>query len=366
MILGTLNRYIARRVFLSIILAFIIVTSVIMLVDFVEGTRNYGSDSNISTLNILTLTALKTPALIEQTIPFVVLFGVMGALYSLNRRSELIVLRASGLSAWRFLSPVVFVSVSLGVIWACVFNPLASRALTVHDRLVETISQQSQTALRGGEVWLREGDDISQTVIYAKSLDLLDRRLNTVTFYVFDISEQGEAQFARRFDAETAVLLQTGYWQLKGVLEHTADGDGKRDSFQSWPTVLGSEDLLSVVQSASLPSFWALPEEIEKTRKAGFSTTELIIQFNRLLSLPLTLIAMTFIAAGVSMHLTREGGTLRLMIFGAALGFAVFFTDSIISAFGKIGVLPVNIAAWTIPFFVLFLGIAYLSKIEDG
>jgi len=129
---------------------------------------------------------------------------------------------------------------------------------------------------------------------------------------------------------------------------------------------LGSEDLLSVVQSASLPSFWALPEEIEKTRKAGFSTTELIIQFNRLLSLPLTLIAMTFIAAGVSMHLTREGGTLRLMIFGAALGFAVFFTDSIISAFGKIGVLPVNIAAWTIPFFVLFLGIAYLSKIEDG
>ena len=78
------------------------------------------------------------------------------------------------------------------------------------------------------------------------------------------------------------------------------------------------------------------------------------------------LIAMTIIAAGVSMHLNREGGTLRLLITGSTLGFAVYFADNFVSAFGEAAILPVILAAWAIPLFVLFCGITYLAKIEDG
>jgi len=68
----------------------------------------------------------------------------------------------------------------------------------------------------------------------------------------------------------------------------------------------------------------------------------------------------------VSMHLTREGGTLRLLITGSALGFAVYFADSIVSAFGEASVLPIIFAAWSIPVFVLCAGLSYLAHIEDG
>jgi len=66
------------------------------------------------------------------------------------------------------------------------------------------------------------------------------------------------------------------------------------------------------------------------------------------------------------MHLTREGGTLRLLIIGGVLGFAVYFADNVVSAFGEASILPVTIAAWTVPLFVLFCGLTYLAKIEDG
>jgi len=98
----TLSRYIASRTLRGIGLAFLIVTAIITLVDFVEGSRNLGADTDISPLQLLALTLFKVPKLIEQTIPFVVLFGVMAALYGMNRRSELIVMRAAGLSAWRW------------------------------------------------------------------------------------------------------------------------------------------------------------------------------------------------------------------------------------------------------------------------
>jgi len=126
------------------------------------------------------------------------------------------------------------------------------------------------------------------------------------------------------------------------------------------------EDLRDTTGINALPPFWEIPKTIKKTERAGFSTVSLRMQLNKLLALPIMLIAMTVIAAGVSMHLTREGGTLRLLIMGGVLGFAVYFADNVVSAFGEASVLPIILAAWAIPLFVLFFGLSYLARIEDG
>jgi len=362
---STLNRYIARRILYGLCLTFVIVTGIIMLVDFVEGTRKYSADGTISSFQIFILTMFKAPKLIEQTIPFVVLFGVMGTLFDLNRRSELIVLRASGLSAWRFLTPALFVTAMLGVLWAVIFNPLASRAINLHSDYVAKYTGSQAYFSKDDIIWMREGSETGQTVIRAQDIDISTQTLQNVKFWVFKTDTSGKTQFSHRLDAASAIWT-TGYWKLSNVIENSSDGVSSDIAFLSLPTTLAAQDLDKAITTKSLPAFWQLPREIKRMQLAGFSTTRLNMQFHRLLSLPVMLIAMTFIAAGASMHLSREGGTLRLMIFGATLGFAVFFIDSIIGAFGEIGVLPPALAVWIIPFFVLFCGMAYLAKIEDG
>lgn len=365
MMFSTLNRYIAKRIIKGLLLAFLVVTSVIMLVDFVEGTRNIGSDENIGTATVFMLTVLKAPKLIEQTIPFVILFGVMGTLYSLNRRSELIVLRASGLSAWRFLAPAIFVTATLGLIWAAAFNPLASSAMNAHDRLMERVSESS-ISTENKNIWLREGNDISQTVIFAERADILARKLFETTFYIFETDTDGTAIFERRLDAKEAELVTQGYWQLRNVIENAEGEIVQQQNAVSLPTSITAEDLRDTTGTNAIPPFWDIPKTIRKTERAGFSTVGLRMQLNKLLALPIMLIAMTVLAAGVSMHLTREGGTFRLLISGGLLGFAVYFTDNVVSAFGEASALPILLAAWAIPLFVLFFGLSYLARIEDG
>ena len=362
---NTLNRYIAKRIIKGLLLAFLIVTAIIMLVDFVEGTRNIGADEDISSVTVFMLTVLKAPKLIEQTIPFVVLFGVMGTLYSLNRRSELIVLRASGLSAWRFLTPAIMVTATLGLIWSSSFNPLASAAMGAHDNMVERVTGSASGA-KNENIWLREGSDVAQTVIYAEQANVLERTLTKATFYIFEINADGTAVFERRLDAETAELVTQGYWQLSNVIEN-AEGEALQQQVAvSLPTNITVEDIRDTTGNAALPPFWEIPDTIKKTERASFSTTSLRMQLNKLLALPVIPIAMTIIAAGVSMHLTREGGTLRLLIIGGVLGFAVYFADNVVSAFGEASALPIILAAWAIPLFVLFFGLSYLARIEDG
>ncbi|MCF6274597.1 MAG: LptF/LptG family permease, partial [Robiginitomaculum sp.] len=72
------------------------------------------------------------------------------------------------------------------------------------------------------------------------------------------------------------------------------------------------------------------------------------------------------IAAGASLNMSREGGTLRLLIAGGALGFGVYFVDNLMGAFGETGTLPPVVAAWSVPLLVLSCGLVFLSWIEDG
>jgi len=359
---ATLSRYIAGRTLRGIGVALLIVTAIIALVDYVEATRNIGTEVDISPLELLTLTLLKIPKLIEQTIPFVVLFGVMGALAAMNKRSELTVMRAAGLSAWRFLRPALIVAALIGVVWSTLINPLSSRMMGEYDA--------RSTELTGGiktdEIWLREGTNTAQRVIQAESLDLNEKRLNNPVFFEMAIGSDGATVFERRFDAKTARLLNPGFWTLDTVIENTPGEKTRHSDTITLPTNINVEDLREQSGQQVDPPFWAIRDEIKANEAAGFSARELHLQFHKLLALPFMLVAMTFIAAGVSMYLVRQGGTLRLLIMGAVLGFAVFFADSVITAFGEVAILPIILAAWACPILVLLLGIIHLARIEDG
>lgn len=362
MIGATLPRYIAGRTLRGILLAFLIVTAIIALVDYVEASRNIGADADLSPLELLILTGLKIPKLIEQTIPFVVLFGVMGALSGMNRRSELTVMRAAGVSAWRFLRPALIVTALIGILWSAIINPLSSRLMGEYDARTSAILTPTQT----DEVWLREGSESAKRVIQAQSIDLASKTLTNAIFYEMGIASDGASVFERRFDAETARLITPGYWTLENVIENALGELTQRTAKLTLPTDINIEDLREQSGQQVDPPFWEIRDAIKANEEAGFSARELHLQFHKLLALPFLLIAMTFIAAGVSMHLVRGGGTLRLLIMGATLGFAVFFADSVITAFGEVAILPVTLAAWTVPILVLLLGITHLARIEDG
>ena len=365
--ISTLNRYIAMRVFMGILIAFVIITSIIMLVDFVEASRNLGADTDASLLARLMLTGLNAPQLVEQTIPFVVLFGVMGTLYGLNKRSELIVMRASGLSAWRFLRPAVFVTALIGVLWTLAFNPLAAGAANKYQDLMQEVTG-GQTVDKSNKksIWLREGNEDGQLVVHARSADIGKHILYEATFYYFDFDTDGRPEFTTRYDAKTAELFKNNYWLLSNVVENQDGQNGRRFETVSKTTNISWETLRTRSQEHKTPPFWQVRSEINKARKAGFDPAPLILQFHKLLALPISLIAMTIIAAGASLNMSREGGALRLLIAGGALGFGVYFIDNIISAFGETGTLPPVLAAWSIPLIVLSLGLVFLSRIEDG
>ena len=361
--MSLLDRYIVKHTLKSVAIAFLILFSLIALIDFFELNRKWGDNDGISTFHILQMTSLKMLSLIEEAIPFVVLFGIIGALYSLNRQSELVIMRASGLSAWRYLRPVFLTAIGLGVFWTSVLNPLASHTMNMHEKQLESLGIRKYN---GETVWLREGDYKGQTLIHADYYAPKEQRFDTITITQFSLNADNRPEFKTRYDAKKAYLLPSRHLKLIEVKENSADLRSRNTEYDSLviPTSLQAEDIK--FRSPQLPNFWKLPEQIEQLKLAGFSSTKLNLRWHNLLSLPLMLLAMAFIAACISMRHIRQGGVLRLMVTGITIGFLVFFANSVFSAFGESSTLPISVAVWIVPIMTLFLGATYLSKVEDG
>jgi len=236
--------------------------------------------------------------------------------------------------------------------------------MSQHDIIKSAYSGGSATS-DSEPIWLREGTEYEQTIIFAPSFDLVKRTLNSPEFTVSQTDTDGRQVFSHRFDAKKAELLD-GYWQLTDVIERAPDGKKQENDQVAIPTKITPAQLQETQSGSGNSPLWSLPGEIKALSQAGFSSKGLKIQFHKLLSLPLTLISMAIIAAGVSMRLTREGGTLRFMLTGAAIGFAVFFVENTIKAFGEAGSISALMAVWLIPVFVLCAGLIYLSRLEDG
>ena len=183
--LGGIDRYVLVQQLKSLGVALAVISALVMLIDFVEVSRGVGSAQDLSAVRIFGLVLLKSPSVIVQLMPFVFLFGTLSAFISLNRRSELIAMRAAGVSAWRFVLPAAGMAFVLGVLTVTVLGPMASAGDGLWQRERARISGTAPGGDPKEAIWLREGDDQRQMIIRAGQQDRANARLLNVSFFIY-------------------------------------------------------------------------------------------------------------------------------------------------------------------------------------
>ncbi len=364
-LLSRLGLYIVGRVVGGVAIALIAVLASILLIDMVEQMRTVGTRTELGLIEALRLTLLKTPMLIEQTLPFVVLAGSMMAVIGLNRRSELVAMRAAGVSAWRFLAPAAFVGAILGVIAVTALNPLGARLY----RIFEAEKEDALTARPGiapGEngVWLRQGNPEGQVVIHADGVDARGTTLTGATFMFFEVRDSA-LRFTRRMHAQTAEL-RPGFWQLTNLVEATPGGRPTRHTHLAIPTALDATELINRFVTPATLSFWDLPGFIYEARAAGFAPTRYELKWQSLLAYPLLLAVMAGLGAAFSLQLQRLGNLTRWGAAGVGVGLFLFFYSQLAGAFAMTQTVPAIVAAWSAPLAGMFIALAMVAFLEDG
>ncbi len=343
-----------------------VISILIVLIDFVALSRDVGvraRDTSVGELFGLTL--LQSPGVVLSLAPFAFLFGVLGAFVQLNRRSELVALRASGVSAWRFIAPAALGAAAVGVLSALLLNPAAA-ALNAEFEVRKAAVMEGYLVEAPRAVWLREGDRRGQAIIRAaRRLPGAAVRLADASFFIYGLDARGGLRFTRRIDAARADLT-AGAWRLTDALEGAPGAAAVHYDTLVLPSALKPEALRSTEQNAQAAPFWSLPGLIRATERAGFSATGYRLHFQQLLATPLMYAAMSVLAAAFSLRLLRLGGLSRLAGSAVALGFLFFFVSQLCQALGRSEVIPPSLAAWAPPVLALLCGVTLLLYTEDG
>jgi lipopolysaccharide export system permease protein len=362
--LTRIERYVMSRTLLTVVGALAILAAVIVLIDFVTIARDLGARADLTPFQVLGLTFMKSPSVILLLLPFAFLFGVLGAFVNLNRRSELIAMRAAGVSAWRFIFPAAGAAFTIGLLTIFALNPLASWLNSRYEQESARIAFGFKPRTQEG-VWLRQGDGRTQVVIRALSRQPPGDRLQNVSLFVYTADERGRLEFSRRIEAREAVLHR-GFWQLYGAREAAGGEQAVQYDTLSIPSTLNPENAFEKFAAPTSVPFWSLPGVIRRIESAGFSATAYRLQFEQLMATPLLFAAMSILGAAFSLRLMRLGGLATLASAGVALGFIFFFFNQLCGALGKADVIPPVLAGWIPPLLALLSAFTLLCYTEDG
>ena len=303
--------------------------------------------------------SLRVPILISRFLPFSVLLGTLIALAGLNQHSEVIAMKAAGISAHQILAPLILVSVAM------------AGALFAFNEAVVVQSTRTVTAWSGNDyrpipqesgiltnVWVVYGDDLVQARhvggqgadFHAEELTIYDRERNALQ---------------RVIQAERAVPQGNG-WLLEDVriYDTTMNLVRSQDEMAALPGLEPQELMLAKVDPDEV-DFFTLRERIGQMEDAGRPTAAAEAGLWHKISGPLSTLLMPLLAATAAFGLARSGHVLLRATIGMALGFAYFVADNFALAMGNVGAYPPLLAAWAPFLLFLLIGETVLVRSEE-
>ncbi len=358
----TLARYFFNRYASITFWFFVGVYALVSLIDFTELANRTSGVPGYSAGLAMNVSALRVPMIMQQTVPFVALFSAMATLVSLNRRYELVIARAAGISAWQFLLPACFGALVFGVLTITVLNPLAAAGFSRSQELEAQLrSREARSVSAFEEPWLRQKTAEGDTIIGARSV--LQQGLVLVDAVFFSFDRNGE--IVERRDAARAYLRE-GYWELHDVRLLRSGMQFEDLDTDRVATNLRPEFVQERLARPETVPLYELPGKIEVARSFGLSANSFATQFHSLIAMPLLLVAMTLIAATVSMRFARMGQSVTMILGGVMAGFLLYVVTVLVKAFGDAGLVPPFIVAWIPVVVALFFGVTFLLYKEDG
>lgn len=361
---GTLARYFSARFLIAMLAMFLICCVLIFFVDFIEMLRRAGNFSgDIPGILLAWMTLLRLPSFSELVLPFAVLIGTIVIFLMLSRSSELVVLRAAGISVWQFTLPAMVVAFLLGWLFVLLYNPIAAVARAQAEQLYATAFGKDESLLKTKKAgaWLREDGTDGPSVVHA--LQVLNQGLELTGVTVFQYDR--DHALTERIEAKRAVL-RDGRWELEDAWVSAVGQEPefyKRYLLSTYLTPTQVRDSLGTVFSIS---FWDLPNFIQIAERAGLPATQYRVQYHLLLSRPFLLVTMVLIAATCSLKGFRFGNVQINAIFGVAAGFGFFVFSEISRNFAMAGLTSAAAAAWVPVIIAASLALTVLLYKEDG
>ena len=305
--------------------------------DFLEG--------GIRPLEILYYYSLILPPQMKHFLPVCLLLALLYSLSNLTRHSEIVAMRAGGVSIYRIIMPFVGVGVAATLFVGFINEVVAPNAAYRAEQFVSFQRQHRAEDIYFAQKVAVKND---QNDWYIQKLDTRDCSMYGVRLMQADPEGSGQV----KYKAEKAMWVDGRWWFVDLTVQHYHEnGDLKgapelvlhkemRDLTETPETFMNEIKDPQYLSSSEMLNYLKSKKGISKNAR-----NRLKVNLHSLLATPLVCLIVTFIGVPVGAHSGRKGAFAGIML---AMGlFFVFYALHLVSQYlGKQELIPAWLGGW--------------------
>jgi LPS export ABC transporter permease LptG/LPS export ABC transporter permease LptF len=293
------------------------------------------------------------PFILYNVTPLCALVAVLVTFGTLNRTSELTAMKSSGISLYRIITPVLFVTllISAGLfVFDELYLPNANRR---QEALLSVIKDKpAQTFSRPDRQWISGQTNNAgepARIFYYQYFNAEKNNFDNITVFEFD-----PASFTlhRRIFASSASWdPHLNNWVFDNGWQRTFSGETiatyQPFTISTFPEI---KEQPAYFKKEYIPSqemnYNELSRYIDDLKQSGFETKRLSVQLNKKIAYPLITLVMAILAIPFALSMGKKGS---LTGIATAIGLAITYwvVALIFESFGNVNTLPAVLAAWT-------------------
>tara|TARA_A100000164_G_scaffold194232_1_gene172299 strand:+ start:2747 stop:3826 length:1080 start_codon:yes stop_codon:yes gene_type:complete len=344
------NKYLMSkfiRIFLITTLIFFSLATILNIFEEISFFKSI--DANLTLPYLLTL--LNIPIILFEIFPFIFLITAQFFFYEIIKKDELVLLKNKGLSNFKIIKSLFFLSFLMGIFIILIYYNLSSKLKFLYTDIKNNYTNDNKylAVVNDSGLWLK--DEIDESIIIIKSKNIKNNYLFNILITEFDFN----FNLKRTIQAKSADI-KNKTWVLIDPLITKNNITTQNLKELKFKTNFNNEKIRNLFSNFSTLHLFELFDLKKDYESLGYSSDEIKIHIFMLFLSPFFFALMTVISSIIMINIKRNNSLLFNIILGIFTSVIIYYLNYVFLSLGKTGKIT--------PYMSVFLPILFITIIS--
>ncbi|MEY2888380.1 MAG: hypothetical protein RL027_721, partial [Pseudomonadota bacterium] len=336
---------------------------IILLINLLDEFNFFKSKKDLKFIFFLIFTVLKIPNVLINLFPFIVLFAGIVFYLKIYNHNEVISLRVMGYSNIQIILIPALTSFVIGYVIVFLIVPFSSSMLRYYEDLRSEYNETKNLVfVNETGIWILDKNEKEKNIIRIEKINKDFSVVSQITIYNYDASNN----FIRRIDAAEGTIKDKN-WLLSKVNIISINKKNNKDNYlnnYNYTSNVNISELKNVYKNTETTSLLDINKEMLILEDKGYSTIDLRIRYQKLISFPIYLLAMSILSGLMIINLGKTSNYLKYGSYGVIISIIIYFLNDLSITIAKSGIISVDFSVWIPIFLIILINLVGITQVN--
>jgi len=250
----------------------------------------------------------------------------------------------------------------IGYLMIFLVVPFSSSFLKYYEELKSEYNETKNLVfVNETGIWILDKNENEKNIIRIEKISKDFSKMQNITIYNYNNNND----FIKRIDAEEG-YLDNKTIELKKILIIEHNKKSKQSSLKEYiyKGNINLNQLKNIYKNTETTSLFNINKEILILEEKGYSTVDLRIRYQKLISFPVYLLSMSILSGLMIVNLGKTSNYLKYGVYGVFISIVIYFLNDLSITIAKSGIISVDFSVWIPIFLIILINLVGIAQVN--